>query len=162
MKHLDVQKDALTKSDLICQWLELEPDQDPLAHMRPIVGSGSSYGGDGIRISGSVEFVSAVMSRLQDLTDAENDLMILKASHSIVKPTEINGKAKDWKYTGGHVVYIQLGQRTGCSIGATERTERYMDRVPGLRETIRRGRVSFLMWLGMSREDAEAQVSKRR
>lgn len=154
---LDAPKN-LSKAELIAQWVSLTPNQDPLSVMQPIKGGGSSYGGDGIRICGSTEFVSAVLSRLQDMTDAENDLMILKTSHSIVKPTEINGKVKDWKYSGGHCVYIQLGVRSGCGIGASATTDRYIDRVPGLRETIKRGKISFYMWLGMTLEEAQAYV----
>jgi hypothetical protein len=151
---------ALKKHELLLAWCQLQPDQDPLAHMKPITGEGSSYGGDGIRICGSEEFVSAVLSRFQDFLDAENDLMILKASHNIVKPTEIGGKAKEYKYSGGHVVYIQLGERSGATIGAAEATDRYIDRVPGLREAIMRGKVAFYMWIGMSRQDAEARAYK--
>jgi hypothetical protein len=156
-KTLDAPKN-LGKSELLRQWRDLEPNQDPLSVMQPITGGGSSYGGDGIRICGSAEFVSCVLSRLQDMTDGENDLMILKASHSIVKPTEINGKVKDWKYSGGHCVYIQLGIRSGCGIGDSAATNSYIDRVPGLRAKLKEGRIKFYMWLGMSLEEAQAYV----
>lgn len=163
MKTIDHGGQRLNKASLLLQWSLLEPNQDPLAVMQPISKGGSSYGGDGIRICGSDAFVSAVLSRLQDMIDGENQLMRLSASHSIVAPTEIGGVTKSYKYSGGNCVYIQIAERgpEAVGFGSDEATERYIERVPGLREALKRGAIAWYELIGFSHEEAVARATKR-
>lgn len=66
------------KSEILDWWSKLKPDQpimpDPIPHSR----EGSTYGWDGIRITGSKEFIASVMSRFKDFAYQENPATKLK------------------------------------------------------------------------------------
>jgi|TARA_R100000501_G_C2619950_1_gene113239 hypothetical protein len=120
------------------QWAELDPGRDPLAVMQPIPykATGSKYGADAVRITGSPEFVDAVLSNLKTIMDGENHVTRLSFSRAEVKPTEINGETKQFENAsaGAQAVYIQLHMRGHEGViasavfdkdrdGATERFE---------------------------------------
>jgi len=104
-----------TKAQAMKQWADLEPGADPLAVMRPIPykATGSRYGADALRITGSPTFVDAVMSNLKPLLDGENHATRLTLSRAEVKPTEINGETRSFQNAapGAEVVYIALNMR---------------------------------------------------
>ena len=127
-----------TKKEAMQQWDSLDPGQDPLAVMRPIPykATGSKYGADAVRITGSPEFVDAVLSNLKTIMDGENHVTRLSFSRAEVKPTEINGETKQFENAsaGAQAVYIQLHMRGHEGViasavfdkdrdGATERFE---------------------------------------
>lgn len=106
--------DRLNKSTFLVHWLHLKPNQ-PLnpAPMR-YKHSGSSYGEDGIRITGSRDFIDSVLSRIKDLIEFENDDTRLDVNYS-----EQCGKSKDAdgrpvfhkEGTGQWVCYIKVAER---------------------------------------------------
>jgi len=104
-----------TKAEALKRWGALEPGADPLAVMAPIPykATGSRYGADGVRITGSPTFVDAVMSCLKPILDGENHATRLTLSRAEVKPTEINGETRSFQNAapGAEVVYIALNMR---------------------------------------------------
>jgi hypothetical protein len=102
----------MRKEQSINRWRSLEPNQNPLAVMRPIPykAEGSRYGCCGIRIDGTPEFVDAVLSCLKSLLPGENAVTRLELARSTVKATAerrfVNGD-------GGEVCYIRLHERGG-------------------------------------------------
>ena len=107
----------MKKSEALEQWKSL-PEAPPgavLAEMVPIPyrATGSSYGACGIRIDGTPAFVDAVLSRLKDLIDGENQVTRLELARKPVKATEINGQQKEFhkKAPNAEVCYIRLHVR---------------------------------------------------
>ena len=127
-----------TKKEAMKQWAELAPSADPLEVMAPIPykATGSKYGADAVRITGSPEFVDAILSNLKTIIDGENHVTRLSFSRADVKPTEINGETRTFENAsaGAQAVYIQLHMRGHEGViasgvfdrdrdGATERFE---------------------------------------
>ena len=127
-----------TKKQAMKQWAELTPSADPLEVMAPIPykATGSKYGADAVRITGSPEFVDAILSNLKQIIDGENHVTRLSFSRADVKPTEINGETRTFENAsaGAQAVYIQLHMRGHEGViasgvfdrdrdGATERFE---------------------------------------
>ena len=100
----------MNKKDLLNHWRELTPNQDPLSVMTPIDGKqkGKTYGLDGVRIDGSMEFIDAVLSCLKPLLDGENCITRLQASHNDCSKAEGDFN----KGNGGNVCYVRLRTRT--------------------------------------------------
>ena len=65
------QKWKATKEEIVAFWQKLRPDT-PI-QMRPIdyAHKGSTYGEDGIRITGTPQFISSVIARLKELLHFE-------------------------------------------------------------------------------------------
>lgn len=63
---------SATKKEIIDWWTKLKSDQPIIANPIPYEKEGSTYGWDGIRITGSKEFVASVMSRFKDFIYQEN------------------------------------------------------------------------------------------
>jgi hypothetical protein len=60
------------KSEILDWWTKLRPDQPIMPNPIPSDREGSTYGQDGIRVTGSMEFISSVMSRFKDFAYQEN------------------------------------------------------------------------------------------
>jgi len=86
----------------------------PIANvMRPIQKeSGSRFGEDVIRITGSEEFCTAVLSRVSDLIEVErDDATRLDCSWSVIE----DGGDRFRKGGGGHVIYLRMAVRSSDS-----------------------------------------------
>jgi hypothetical protein len=59
------------KSEILGWWSQLKPDQPIMPEPIPSNRDGSTYGFDGIRITGSREFIASVMSRFKDFAYQE-------------------------------------------------------------------------------------------
>lgn len=63
------------KPEILAMWKNLRPDQPiiltPMVD-NPMGGEKSSYGEDGIRITGSWQFISAILGRLKEIAGYEN------------------------------------------------------------------------------------------
>lgn len=107
----------MRKAEALTLWQDLPENQNPLPHMQPIPykSSGSRYGACGIRIDGTPEFIDAVLSRLKDLLDGENQLTRLELARNPVKPTEIAGEVRTFANAekDAEVCYIRLHERGG-------------------------------------------------
>ena len=100
----------MKKAELMKLWRELEPNQNPLEKMAPLSSGhkGKTFGLDGVRIDGSMEFIQAVLSCLKPLIDGENNLTRLHLSHSDCSKAEGDFN----KGNGGNVCYIRLHERS--------------------------------------------------
>jgi hypothetical protein len=158
-----------TKAQMLAIVNAIEPNDDIIEAWNISSGKGSSYGADQIRITGSPEFLIAVLSRMKDILILENRWTRIDLAHSIVQNTEINGEKKHFTCAGGHCLYIKYQERGKDIAGAgfnpqgTENaSEEFLNRKPGLREEMRKGKIWWLMFLGMSKEDAIATVDKKK
>jgi hypothetical protein len=155
---------ARTKEEMMNFVYSLEPNDDVIHPWTTCDGAGSKFGGDTIRISGSPEFVTAVLSRLKDVIILENRMTRLNCAHTIV--SNDNSFDKSFAYAGGHVVYLHYSCRGEASGLGADRvpnaTEDFLDRKPGLRAALERSYVEFLIFLGMSEKDAKARLADRK
>lgn len=146
-------KEFYSKRGQLAHLAAMKPNQSIVSKVRPLAykSKGSTYGADGIRVSGSPEFIDAVMSRLKDLIDCENDLTRLAISRSVVESPTINGKKKEF-HDGGEVLYIQVAERGHESMGTGQReaTERYLDQRPADKKQIEDARKQWKAFLGVS------------
>lgn len=104
------------KSQLLDHWRKLEPNQPVAPEPIPYGHEGSTYGADSIRVTGSPEFVDAVLSRFQDLLAHENGRTRLQVSYQRVKPRD--DKPANGYADGGRVAaYVQVMDRGPQSLG---------------------------------------------
>ena len=65
--------DTMTKAEILEYWRNLKPDQQVIMYPVEYKHTGSTYDQDGIRLTGSKQFIDSVLSRLKDLLNDEND-----------------------------------------------------------------------------------------
>lgn len=93
-------------------WKDLEPR--PLTpRMVPYKHTGSTIDEDGIRITGSLEFIEAVTSRLKDLLKFENDA----ATRLQISCSELTDKETGRRMDGRYRCSIQVHERGDGGIG---------------------------------------------
>ena len=95
----------MKKGQFLEHWNELEEGQDLKPCPVPYKHSGSTYDQDGIRITGSQEFIDSVLSRLKPMLDFENNNTRLQVvfKESTDRDT---GQAM-----GSYNCYVQVHQR---------------------------------------------------
>ncbi len=128
----------MKKCEAMQDWKLMTPDQPILKHMLPIPykASGSTYGSCGIRIDGTHEFVSSVLSHLKELINGENHLTRLTLARNIVDGKGIN-KSLPNQVQNAECCYIRLHMRgaEGAMASAVfdknldEATEKYVKQV---------------------------------
>lgn len=96
-----------SKDEAIKHWTSLPPGV-PITNVRTIPSGhkGSTYGLDGIRITGSASFVNAVISRLKDLLNYEGKGTRLQINFS----QQVSSKT-ELPVPGSYVFYIQVAER---------------------------------------------------
>ena len=62
---------SATKSEIISYWRNLRPDLPVLMRSIPYTHRGSTYGEDGIRITGSPKFIGSVLARVKEILNYE-------------------------------------------------------------------------------------------
>ena len=98
----------MKKADTIRHWRAL-PENQPLRPASvPYKHEGSTYGEDSIRITGSREFIDAVLSRVKPLLDHENGSTRLQLAYAKVEPKPGHACPPD-----AHACYIQVHERGG-------------------------------------------------
>lgn len=97
----------MKKSDMLAHWQGIKAGQ-PLA-VTPVAykHEGSTYAEDGIRITGSSEFIDSVLSRLTDLLAHENGQTRLQVSYQQSKDRDTGRELNSFN------CYIQVHQRGG-------------------------------------------------
>ena len=107
----------MTKEELLTHWDALEENQPIMPHFTPVPykATGSRYGACGIRIDGNPKFVDAVLSRLKDLLEGENDETRLSVSRNEVDGAKL-GKSFKNKDEKAEVCYIRLAERGGEAV----------------------------------------------
>lgn len=73
------------KKEILDWWSKLKPDQPIMADPIPTGVEGSTYGHDGIRITGSKQFISSVMGRFKDFVYQENPATKLRLTFKQVE-----------------------------------------------------------------------------
>lgn len=107
---------TLRKSQMLEHWASLRDNQPIMPHFTPVSykARGSRYGACGIRIDGNEQFVDAVLSRLKDLIEGENDATRLDCSYTEVDGSKLN-KAFNNKEEGAICCYIRVAERGRCA-----------------------------------------------
>ena len=102
----------MTKAEALAHWRKLKNNLPIVRHFAPIPykAEGSRYGACGIRIDGSPEFIDAVLSRLKDVIELENDNTRLELARNEVDGSTL-GKAFNNAENHAQVCYIRVHER---------------------------------------------------
>lgn len=108
------------KSDILQMWKGLKPDLPivltPMSE-KPEGSEKTSYGEDGIRITGSATFISAVLGRIKDIIGYENPDTKLRL---IFRGVDQNRQARPDRQS--YVFYINLERRSKRKPGRPKST----------------------------------------
>lgn len=97
-----------SKDEIIDFWKKLRPDTPILAQPIHYGHQGSTYGEDGIRITGSPQFIRSVLSRLKEFMNFEASSTKLNVSY---RQTESPSKIPSADTRPSYVFYIQVKER---------------------------------------------------
>jgi len=97
----------MRKSEMLNHWQGIEPNQTIKIGVVPYKHQGSTYAEDGIRITGSTEFIDSVLSRLKDLLNHENGNTRLQVNYQESKDRGTGAAL------GSYNCYIQVHERGG-------------------------------------------------
>ena len=100
----------MQKAAFLQHWKTLTPNQPIKPAVIPYKHEGSTYAEDGIRITGSREFIDSVLSRLTDLLRFENGETRLQVNYQ-----ESKDRASG-QLTGSWNCYVQVHARGGEAI----------------------------------------------
>jgi hypothetical protein len=93
------------KDEFINHWTSIKPNQEikisPVAYKH----EGSTYAEDGIRITGSTQFIDSILSRIKDLLDYEADGTRLQVVYKESQDRETKESLDSWN------CYIQVHER---------------------------------------------------
>lgn len=95
-----------TKEEIFQYWQSLQPDSPiavvPIAYKH----AGSTYGQDGVRVTGSREFIGTVIARLKEFLNFETPNSKLQL---VYRETESKNQIEDQNKT--YVFYVQVKER---------------------------------------------------
>ncbi len=97
----------MKKEEMLRHWQGIEPNQKLAISQVPYKHEGSTYGEDGIRITGSQRFIDSVLSRLKDLLEYENCETRLQVAYQESKDRETQTSL------GSYNCYVQVHERGG-------------------------------------------------
>ena len=97
---------SATKDEIIHYWQNIKPNMPIMPNAIPKDKHGSSYGYDGIRVTGTFEFVSSVMSRFKDFIYKESPHTRLNLVFRQVQDRNTHSSIAD-KY----VFYVNVAER---------------------------------------------------
>ena len=102
------QKWKASKEEILAFWQKLRPDT-PI-QIRPIdyTHKGSTYGEDGLRITGSPQFISSVLARLKEFLHFETPATKLAVTY---RETESPSQAQMGQSKTSYVFYVATKQR---------------------------------------------------
>lgn len=100
-----------TKDEIVGYWKNLRPDT-PI-QMKPIdyTHKGSTYGEDGLRLTGSPQFIGSVLARLKELLNYETPSSKLAVTY---RQTESPSKMAMGDTKTSYVFYVAARQRGGA------------------------------------------------
>ena len=120
----------MKKTDALRRWAGLTPDQPIIPHFKALSADskGSTFGANQIRITGSPDFVDAVLSHLKEVIDLEAGSTRLDFSIASVKPVF----DKQWANAehDAEVCYIKVKERNALT--RSRRNKRNTSPLPGL------------------------------
>lgn len=95
----------MKKQEFLNHWSKIKPNQN--IKIKPVVykHEGSTYAEDGIRLTGSREFVDSVLSRFLDLLQHENGATRLQVNYQESKDRKTGANLDSWN------CYIQVHER---------------------------------------------------
>ena len=95
------------KAQVVDHWQKLRPQQ-PFGQIRaiPREHKGPTYGFDGMRITGSPQFIDSVISRLKDLLNLESEETRL----ALIYRQQVNNKTEQ-PVPDSYVFYLQIKDR---------------------------------------------------
>jgi len=102
------QKWSASKEDILSYWKTLQPNKPITAKPISYEHKGSTYGEDGIRITGSPQFISTVISHLKDFMSYETPQTKLAVSY---RETESPSKLAAGQNKTSFVFYIAVKER---------------------------------------------------
>ena len=95
----------MRKAQFMEHWQKIEPNQKIKIDSVPYKHKGSTYAQDGIRITGSTEFIDSVLSRLKDMLGHENHSTRLQVNYQESKDRHTKAPM------GSFNCYIQVHER---------------------------------------------------
>lgn len=99
--------EAMKKKEFLAHWNGIAPNQAVKPHPVPYKHHGSTYDQDGIRITGSREFVDGILSRIKDLLRFEGPTTRLQVVYKETVDRETGAPTGTWN------CYIQVHERGG-------------------------------------------------
>jgi hypothetical protein len=99
---------SATKSEIVSYWRNLRPDLPVLMRSIPYTHQGSTYGEDGIRITGSPKFIGSVLARLKEILNYESTETKLSVAY---RQTASPSKAAEGDTKTSYVFYVNSKQR---------------------------------------------------
>jgi hypothetical protein len=130
------------KAEEIIKWRNLPENLPIMEHFTPIPANakGSTFGACGIRISGSPQFIDAVLSRIKDVLSAEAGSTRLTFSRQKVKTVSIQDgdkvTEKQWQNAveEAETCYIQVRERSAMT--RIRKVSEHSDELPNLRTAV--------------------------
>jgi len=99
---------SMGKEDIMKFWRNLNPSVPITMKAMPNVHKGSTYGEDGIRITGSPEFIASVLSKLKSVLEYESPNVKLNVSY---RETQSPSQLEKGNLKKSYVFYVQAKQR---------------------------------------------------
>jgi len=101
---------SASKEDIIKMWRSLNPSSPIVVSAIDAEHKGSTYGEDGIRITGSPQFIYSVLSKLKPFLEYENPTTKLVVSY---RETQSPSQLEKGNLKKSYVFYVQVKQRDG-------------------------------------------------
>jgi len=114
---------SATKAQILNHWRTLQPNQPIMPQPVPAEKAGTTYGYDGIRVTGSYQFINSVLSRFKDYLYKDSPTSRL---HVILR--QIEDKDDDVPDIARYVFYANIAERTPRA------ASRFQPKVPELPE----------------------------
>jgi hypothetical protein len=114
LKSRDIQEQQVshlwkaTKPQILNYWKTLRSDSPILIKPIPYSHKGSTYGEDGIRITGSPQFIASVVGRLKDMSNYESAATKLQL---VYRQTQSPSKAEIGEVKTSYVFYLAVRER---------------------------------------------------
>ena len=100
----------MKKDQMLTHWRGLDPNQKLKPAPVPYKHTGTTYAQDGLRITGSPQWIDAVLSRLQDLLEFENGQTRLQVVYKESRDRETGADLESSN------CYVQVHERGGQAI----------------------------------------------
>jgi len=111
---------GIQKDDFLAVWRSMKSQQPLKPRPVPYKHEGSTIDEDGIRVTGTLEFIEAVISRLSDLLKFENS----EATRLQISCSELTDKDTGRRIEGRFRCSIQVHERGVGGLGLLERMKR--------------------------------------
>ena len=97
-----------TKDEIVAYWKNLRPDTPIQMRAIDYTHKGSTYGEDGLRITGSPQFISSILSRLKEILNYETPSTKLAVTY---RQTESPSKMAMGQTKTSYIFYVAARQR---------------------------------------------------